>query len=172
VHLVGPYYANDSTLYSAAIETEWRHTSPPPLPHASMTCVGMNRYNPNDIYLEDKETCRMHELWKIVPLKPEGKTAKGNREMECNFDINLTTERSVNGLGKQTLQEFFRPTNRWTAYSPAQIAQGSRAWYDSDNIVTMFIPCITIKWITHVTSYNLCVISFAQLLHVSALLSL
>jgi hypothetical protein len=47
----------------------------------------------------------------LLPLKPEGKTAKGNNEMGCNFDINLTTERSVNGLGKQTLQESFRPIN-------------------------------------------------------------
>jgi len=44
-------------------------------------------------------------------LKPEGKTAKENKEMGCNFDINLTNERSVKGLGKQTLQESFRPTN-------------------------------------------------------------
>jgi len=48
---------------------------------------------------------------KFYPLKPEGKTTKGNREMGCNFDINLTTERSGNGLRKQTLQESFRPTN-------------------------------------------------------------
>lgn len=63
-HLVGPYYANDSTPCSVAIETEWRHTietewrhtietewrntSPPPLTHASMSYLGMNRYNRND----------------------------------------------------------------------------------------------------------------------------
>jgi len=54
VHLIGPYYAKDSTLYSAAIEKEWRHTSTPPLPHASMTCIGENRYNRNGRYLENK----------------------------------------------------------------------------------------------------------------------
>jgi hypothetical protein len=111
VRLVGPYYGNDSTLYSAAIETEWRHTSTPPLPNASMSCIGMNRYNRIDRYSEDKETSRMHELRRIIPLKPEGKNAKRNNEMGRNFDINLITERSVDGLRKQTLQESFRPTN-------------------------------------------------------------
>jgi len=67
VHIVGPYYANDSTLYSAAIETEWRHTPPPPLPHACMTCVGMNRYNRNDTYLEDKKHVECMRSEKFYP---------------------------------------------------------------------------------------------------------